>query len=78
MDHAVVWTVSGRLPTGSGHVGFVVDKAALGQASRSASVSLAKHFTDCSTLILIHLHRSWYNRTAVDSVIVDSVSLHKN
>jgi hypothetical protein len=32
---------------GLGHVGFVVDKVALGQ------VSSANHSTDCSTLIII-------------------------
>jgi hypothetical protein len=39
-----------------GHVGFVVDKAALGQVFSEyfGSVSPAIHSTDCSTLIIIH------------------------
>jgi hypothetical protein len=52
---------------------FLVDKATLGQVSPSTSVSLAKHYTECFTLIIIH---GWYNRPAVASVIVDSVPLH--
>jgi hypothetical protein len=40
----------------SGHVGFVVEKAALGQVLSDNSVSLAKHFTDCSTLVITHHH----------------------
>jgi hypothetical protein len=41
----------------SGHVGFVVDKVALGQVLfLSTSVSLANyHSTDCSTIIIYHL-----------------------
>jgi hypothetical protein len=35
-------------------VGFVVDKAALGQIFRSFSVSPANHSTGCSTLIIHH------------------------
>jgi hypothetical protein len=39
----------------SGHVGFVVDKVALGRFSPSTSVSPANlHSTNCSTIILIY------------------------
>jgi hypothetical protein len=39
----------------SGHVGFVVDKVALGRFSPSTSVSPANsHSTDCSTFIVIY------------------------
>jgi Zn-dependent M28 family amino/carboxypeptidase len=54
--------VSHRLPTaaagfepGSDHVGFVVDKVALGQVFSDYLVSRANsHSTDCSTLIIYH------------------------
>jgi hypothetical protein len=35
-------------------VGFVVDKAALGQVFSSTSVSPATHSTDCSALTIVH------------------------
>jgi hypothetical protein len=41
----------------SGHVGFVVDKGALGWFSPGTSVSPAKHSTDYSTVIFIQHHR---------------------
>jgi hypothetical protein len=41
---------------GSGQVGFVVDKVALGMFSPSTSVSLASlHYTNCFTITLHHL-----------------------
>jgi hypothetical protein len=44
------------------HVGFVVDKAALGQVfSPSISVSLAKHHSTDFSIIIIS--RGWHNRT---------------
>jgi hypothetical protein len=39
-----------------------------GRFSPSTLVSPAKHFTDCSTLVII---QDWYNRPVVASVIVD-------
>jgi hypothetical protein len=54
-------------------MGFVVDKAALGQVFSEFFGSPAKHSTGCSTLIIII--RGWYNRPVVASVIVGSVSL---
>jgi hypothetical protein len=39
-------------------VGFVVDKAALGQVFSSTSVSLANHYTDFSIIII---SRGWHN-----------------
>jgi hypothetical protein len=53
---AVAQADSRLLPTaaGSGHMGFVVDKAALGQFPSSTSVSLANHSTHYSTFIIIH------------------------
>jgi hypothetical protein len=41
---------------GSGHVGFVVNKAALGQAFSWYFISPAKHSTDCSSFIIVHHH----------------------
>jgi hypothetical protein len=41
------------------HVGFVVDKAALGQFFPSTSVSPANHSTDFSIIIIT---RGWHNR----------------
>jgi hypothetical protein len=46
-------------------VGFVVDKAALGQVSLSTSVSPVNSYsTDCSTVItiIIIIIWGWYNR----------------
>jgi hypothetical protein len=43
---------------GSCHVGFVVDKVALGLFSPNTSVSPANHSTDCPTPII----QGWYNR----------------
>jgi hypothetical protein len=48
------WRLSG-FETESVHVGYVVDKVALGQALPSTSLSLANlHSTDCSTIIIIY------------------------
>jgi hypothetical protein len=41
----------------SGHVGFVVNRVALGQVSSTTLASPANHSTDCSALITIH--HSW-------------------
>jgi hypothetical protein len=41
------------------HVGFVVDKAALGQVFSSTSVSPANHSTNFSIIIIT---RGWHNR----------------
>jgi hypothetical protein len=57
---------------GSGHVGFVVNKVALGQVFFEYFVPPASYSTDCATLIII---RGWYNRPVAASVIV-SVPLH--
>jgi hypothetical protein len=47
------------------HVGFVVDKAALGQVSPSISVSPAIHSTDLSIIIITW---GWHNRPLVAAV----------
>jgi hypothetical protein len=47
------------------HVGFVVDKASLGQFSPSTSVSPANHSTNFSIIIII---RGWHNRSLVATV----------
>jgi hypothetical protein len=53
----------------------VVDKEALEQVFGDYFDFPSQSSTDCSTLIL---HPGWYIRTAVASVIVESVSLHPN
>jgi hypothetical protein len=54
---------------GYSHVGFVVDKVALGRFSPSISVSLANlHSTNFST-ITITIIRGWYNRPVVAAVL---------
>jgi hypothetical protein len=40
----------------SSHVGFVVDKMALGQVSHEYFSFPAKHSTDCCTSIIIYHH----------------------
>jgi hypothetical protein len=58
-------TAAARFEPRSGHVGFVVDKVALGGFSPTTSVSPANsHSTDCSTLIIIIIIiiSVWYNR----------------
>jgi hypothetical protein len=65
----------------SAHVGFVVDKAALGQVSPNNSVSLTNHSTDCSTLIIIHHAEqvqearvpSGYNLTPTNEMLINSI-----
>jgi hypothetical protein len=63
---AVAQAVSRWLPTAAAgfatgqHVGFVVDKAALGRFSPRTSVSLANHhYTNFSIIIIT---RGWHNR----------------
>jgi hypothetical protein len=63
---AIAQTVSSWFPTAavrvrawSGHVGFVVDKVAVGHFSPSTSGSLANHSTKFSILII---NRARYNR----------------
>jgi hypothetical protein len=55
---AIAQAVSRRLPAfepGSGHVGFMANKVALGQGFSEYFVSPAKsHSTDCSTITIIH------------------------
>jgi hypothetical protein len=65
-SRAVAQEVSHQLPAaaaaavglkpGSGHVEFMVDKAAMGKFSPSISMSPAKHSTYCSKLIIIYHH----------------------
>jgi hypothetical protein len=45
-----------KFKLGSGHVGFVVDKAAQGQVFSEYFGFPASHSTDCSTFIVIHHH----------------------
>jgi hypothetical protein len=59
-------TMAVRFEPGSGHVGFVVDNAALGQVFSEYVGSLANYCTDCSTMIINHHHPG----------IEDSVPLH--
>jgi hypothetical protein len=47
------------------HVGFVVDKAALGQVFSKYSVSPANHSTDFSIIIITW---GWHNRPLVAAV----------
>jgi hypothetical protein len=62
-------TAAARLRARSDHVGFVVDKAALGQVFPEYYGSSRQSFHRL-------LHRGWYNRPVVASVTVDSVALH--
>jgi hypothetical protein len=55
---------------GSGHVGFLVDEAAVGHVFFESFGFIIP--TYCSTLIII---RGWYSRSIVASVIVDSAPL---
>jgi hypothetical protein len=61
------------------HVGFVVDKAALGQVFSETSVSLANHSTDFSIIIIT---RGWNNRPfsgrSVEWTLIPPPSMHIN
>jgi hypothetical protein len=68
LGRAIAEAVSRRLPTAaarararSGHVGFVVDKGALGQVFSKYLVSPANHSTNFSIIIIT---RGWHNRPA--------------
>jgi hypothetical protein len=65
-----------KIDPGSGQVGFVVDKLALGQVSPSTSVSPANlHSTNCSTITLTyylgHIQGNFRNRTENQLRLVD-------
>jgi hypothetical protein len=58
-------------------MGFVVDKATLGQVLSEYFVSPAKYSSDYSTIIIIIIINGWYNNSPVAaSAIVNSVPLH--
>jgi hypothetical protein len=47
-------TAAAALETGSGHMGFVVEKAALGTSTANTLGFPTKHSIDCSILISMH------------------------
>jgi hypothetical protein len=55
LGRVIAQAVSCQIPTvpRSGHVGFMVDKVALGQVCSEYSGSFATPSTDCFTLIII-------------------------
>jgi hypothetical protein len=58
---------------GSSHVGFVVDKVALGQVfSEDFAVSPANLHSICFSTIIFTITRGWHNRPAVAALPIAS------